>query len=368
MSTTAPTHSRRSAILTVTDVVAETPLATSLTFEVPTEAIDRFGYAPGQFLTLRIPSERTGSVARSYSLSSSPFDDPRPTVTIKRTDGGYASNWLCDNICVGDQIESLPPAGVFTPRDLDVPLLLIAGGSGVTPIMSILTAALSQGHAPITMVYANRSADDVIFADRLDALTAANPDRLTVVHWPADQRGLPTAAALAPVLRPHRDREVFLCGPAPFMEVTRTALSDIGVERAAIHTEVYLSLTGDPFTDPAPTASDTTGTGTDTPGIDTADAPGTDTADAAKVAVELDGTVHQLDWPRDQTLVEVMLAAGIDVPYSCQAGECGSCTATISAGTVEMTACEALDPDDVADGYILGCQARPTADRIEIAF
>lgn len=122
--------STRIARLTVTEVIDESHDARSLVFAVPDEHRDHFGYRPGQFLTLRIPSERTGSVARCYSLASSPHTDDAHKVTVKRTDGGYGSNWLCDNVSVGSTIESLPPSGVFTPASLDDDFLLWAAGSG----------------------------------------------------------------------------------------------------------------------------------------------------------------------------------------------------------------------------------------------
>ncbi|MGH3595515.1 MAG: FAD-binding oxidoreductase, partial [Mycobacterium sp.] len=134
--------------LQVADVVAETDDARSLVFAVPEGAdvpADRLRYAPGQFLTLRIPSERTGSVARCYSLCSSPFTDDALTVTVKRDKDGYASNWLCDHAHPGMRIHVLAPSGNFVPKTLDDDFLLMAAGSGITPIMSICKSALSEG-------------------------------------------------------------------------------------------------------------------------------------------------------------------------------------------------------------------------------
>src|SRR5439155_10086266 len=133
--------------------------------------------------TLRVPSDKTGSVARCYSLASSPHIDDAPKVTVKRTVGGYASNWLCDNVSAGDRIDVLPPAGTFTPADLDTDFLLWAGGSGITPVMSILKSALCAGTGRVVLVYANRDERSVIFADELRSLTARHGGRLTVVHW-----------------------------------------------------------------------------------------------------------------------------------------------------------------------------------------
>ena len=180
-------------------VVEETADARSLVFKVPDGSAipaERLRYAPGQFLTLRVPSERTGSVARCYSLCSSPFTDDSLTVTVKRTDGGYASNWLCDNAHPGMHIHVLAPSGTFVPKTLDTDFLLLAAGSGITPMMAILKSALSEGSGKVALVYANRDEKSVIFAAALRDLAAKYPDRLTVVHWLETVQGLPSAVAL----------------------------------------------------------------------------------------------------------------------------------------------------------------------------
>ena len=146
---------------------------------------------------LRVPSDATGSVARCYSLASSPHTDSAPKVTIKRTTGGYGSNWLCDNITVGDRIEVLPPAGVFTPADLDHDVMLWAGGSGITPVMSILKSVLAAGTGQAELMYANRDERSVIFSAGLRDLAARFPDRLAVTHWLESVQGLPSRAQLA---------------------------------------------------------------------------------------------------------------------------------------------------------------------------
>ncbi len=351
MTTVDLPHGSRSVLLTVSDVIAETPDTCSLVFDVPAEAAEKFAYKPGQFLTLRIPSDRTGSVARCYSLASSPHTDHKPKVTVKRTADGYGSNWVCDHVKPGDTLEVLPPSGVFSPKDLDGDFLLLAAGSGITPVISILKSALAHGTGTVTLVYANRDERSVIFADELRELAAKQPGRLSVIHWLESVQGLPNAAQLAALLAPHTGRAVYVCGPGPFMTVVHDALAELGVPRALVHTEVFNSLAGDPFADSAP-----------------AELTAEQAADAATVEVELDGEVHTMDWPRSQTLVDIMLAKGIDVPYSCQEGECGSCACTVLDGQVEMDSCDILDPEDIDNGYILGCQAHPVTDHVKIQF
>jgi 3-ketosteroid 9alpha-monooxygenase subunit B len=205
--------------LEVADVVVETEDARSLVFAVPNgpdgPAIpaDRLRYAPGQFLTLRVPSDRTGSVARCYSLCSSPFTDDALTVTVKRTAGGYASRWLCENARPGMRIHVLAPSGTFVPKTLDNDFLLLAAGSGITPIMSICKSALAQGSGHVVLVYANRDDRSVIFGQALRELAAKFPDRLTVVHWLESLQGLPSAAALMRLAAPYTDRHAFIGCP-----------------------------------------------------------------------------------------------------------------------------------------------------------
>ena len=134
-----------------------------------------------------MPSDRTGSVARCYSLCSSPFTGDPLTVTVKRTDDGYASNWLCDNAHAGMKMHVLAPSGTFVPKTLDTDFLLLAAGSGITPMMSICKSALAEGSGKVVLVYANRDENSVIFGAALRELAAKYPDRLTVVHW-LDQR------------------------------------------------------------------------------------------------------------------------------------------------------------------------------------
>ncbi|MEU1207828.1 ferredoxin--NADP reductase [Nocardia sp. NPDC005825] len=351
MTTVDVPHSSRSAVLRVSAVINETADSCSLVFDVPEELSERFAYTPGQFLTLRIPSDLTGSVARCYSLASSPHTDDKPKVTIKRTVDGYASNWVCDNVKAGDTMEVLPPSGVFTPKNLDEDLLLFAAGSGITPVMSILKSALARGNGRIVVVYANRDHESVIFANELRELADKNPQRVVVIHWLEALQGLPTADAFAALVSPYTAHEAFMCGPKPFMDRVHDALGQLGVPRNRTHAEVFNSLSGDPFADVAPV-----------------EISAEEAADAASVEVELDGETHEMTWPRSQTLVDIMLSKGLDVPYSCLEGECGSCACTVLEGEVEMENAEILDPEDIANGYILGCQARPVTDRLKIQF
>lgn len=342
----------RSVMVTVIDVIDETAEARSLVLAVPEDALARWDHRPGQFLTLRVPSEVTGSVARCYSLASSPHTDASPKVTVKRTKDGYGSNWLCDNVSAGDELEVLPPAGTFTPKDLDGDVALWAGGSGITPVLSILKSVLTAGSGRVALVYANRDERSVIFSAELRDLANRFPDRLTVLHWLESVQGLPSHTHLAAQAVTLRDRDHYLCGPAPFMATVQSALGEVGVHRGRVHVEVFASLSGDPFAIHPVEPGDVAPNG----------------ADDADLEVDLDGRVHRLRWPRKSTLVEVLLAAGVDVPYSCREGQCGSCACTVTDGEVAMERSDILQPEDLADGIVLGCQARPVSDGVRIEF
>lgn len=344
-----PPASPRAVPLTVTEVIEESRDARSLVFAVPGEHRDRFGYRPGQFLTLRIPSDQTGSVARCYSLASSPHTNDAPKVTVKRTDGGYGSNWLCDNISVGDTIESLPPSGIFTPRDLDGDFLLWAAGSGITPVMSILKSVLVAGKGRVVLCYANRDEASVIFAADLRELAARYAGRLTVLHWLESIQGLPSHAQLSNFAMLFPGHQSFICGPAPFMAVVKDTLTGAGIPRDRIHLEVFQSLDGDPFADVVAEAIP-------------------DDGQAADAEITIDGSVHRLRWPVGRNLVDTMMAAGIEVPYSCREGNCGSCAATVIEGQVDLGNAAILEEDDIADGLFLACQACPLSDTVKVEF
>ncbi|MFH5229369.1 2Fe-2S iron-sulfur cluster-binding protein [Antrihabitans spumae] len=345
--------SSRVHTLEVVEVIKETDEAASLVFAVPDELVERFRYHPGQFLTVEIPSDRTGSVARCYSLSSSPHLDDELVVTVKRTIDGYGSNWLCDNVSVGTRLRVLTPSGVFVPETLDADLLLLAAGSGITPIMSIAKSALLAGAGNVYLVYANVGVESVIFGAEIAEMIVEFPDRFQVVHWLESERGLPTVDDLAELLVLCERYDTFVCGPTLFMAVCRAALQVIGTPDKHVHIEKFLSLTGDPFADIVVADSCTTAS-TTTP--------------TAVATVEIDGRSIDIEWPRDTPLLDVLLGKGVDAPYSCRAGECSACACTVRSGEVRMRKNDTLVDADLALGLTLACQAVPVSERVEIAF
>ncbi|WP_370248613.1 2Fe-2S iron-sulfur cluster-binding protein [Nocardioides sp.] len=367
--------------LEVVEVVEETADARSVTFAVPAADREAFAYRPGQFLTLAIPSDLTGIAARCYSLSSSPTAGAdRLTVTVKRTAEGYASNWICDEVRPGSTLRVLPPSGIFTPKDLDADLLLFAGGSGVTPIMSILRTALRDGSGRILVFYANRDEASVIFAEELRDLAAAHPDRLQVIHWLESVQGLPSLEQLRALAADHLERDAFCCGPAPFMKLVATALKELGFPRERRHQEKFVSLGGNPFPDVvvdpgAPGADAALEQAQDaaeaTEAADAADAVGEGGAVAGPVVVsaELDGTTVEFDdWDGRCTLLEFLESKGVKAPYSCREGECSACAVRLLEGDLAMAHNDVLDAEDLDEGIRLACQATPLADVVRVTY
>lgn len=358
-----------SYVLNILDVVVETEDARSVVFEVPAELQETFAYTPGQFLTVAVPSDETGLAARCYSLSSAPHSG-RHQITVKRTVDGYASNWICDNLKAGDTLRVLPPSGIFTPKDIDADFLLFAGGSGITPVISIARTALEKGTGRVVLFYANRDESSVIFAGALTELAAEYADRLTVVHWLESVQGLPSQQQLGLFASYFADRTAFVCGPGPFMKAVTSALKELGFPRERRHQEKFVSLGGNPFGD----VEEVLAAQATLAEADDADDP--DDASAAPafagpiaVEVELDGQQYSFDdWQGNEVLLEFLESKGVDAPFSCREGNCSSCACLVLEGDLQMDHNEVLDADDLADGIRLVCQARPLSEKVRISY
>ncbi|MFF8882302.1 2Fe-2S iron-sulfur cluster-binding protein [Streptomyces flaveolus] len=348
-ATTGPATGSRTHRLRVVEVIAETADAHSLVLQAPPESANRFAYRPGQFLTLKLPGTDGRATARCYSLAGSPHTGEPLKVTVKRVSGGHGSNWICDHVAVGDELEALPPAGTFTPDSLDADLLLVAGGSGITPVLSIAKSVLASGQGRLALLYANRDESSVIFRDELRHLTEDHRDRLLVIHWLESLQGLPVAERLSAALAPYAGREAFVCGPGPMMDAAEQCLRALGTPGDRIHRERFFSLGPDVFDAPAVP--------------ECAPAEGGSTAD-----VELDGETRTVAWPPGTPLLDVLLAAGMDAPYSCREGACSACTCRVVTGEVKMLRNDVLDDQDIAEGYVLACQAVPLTDRVAITY
>ncbi|MFD4407509.1 2Fe-2S iron-sulfur cluster-binding protein [Nocardia sp. NPDC058499] len=336
----------------VVEVIDETADARSFVVVPDPEQAPAFGYRPGQFLTVRVPDIGSGS-GRCYSLSSSPHSDTALKFTVKRVAGGHGSNWLCDTVSAGDELEVLPPAGTFTPDSLDEPVVLVAGGSGITPVIAIAKSILLGGSGDVVLIYANRDEAAVIFGAELRSLESRFGDRFHVVHVLESVQGYPSRRLLATLLRPLVERAVFICGPTPLMDLTAQVCAEVGFSGGRVHSERFLSLRRDPFADDSAPGGDESGNSGEI---------------ACQVQVTLHGDEKRVPWVTGRKLLDALLDAGLEAPYSCREGACSACVCSLKSGRVKLAHNEILTDDDLAEGYILACQAEPVSDEISIEY
>ena len=324
-------------------------------FEVPPALASAFAYQPGQFLTLRLPIDGR-HVPRCYSMSSAPGVDDALRVTVKRVRDGRGSNWVCDRIRTGDTVEVLAPSGVFYPRSLDGDFLLLAGGSGITPVFSILRTVLKQHQGKVVLFYANRDERSVIFKKDLQQLAAEYPDRLQVVHWLDSVQGAPSPHQLAAWAKPwvNTAGQAFICGHGPFMDAAQAAMVAAGMAEEQVHVERFVSLPDEETLQQMHEQD--------------AAAPVAAAVDEAVVQLRLDGEEYEFTCSGTETILEAGLRAGINVPYSCQAGMCASCMCQVQDGSVHLRHNEVLDAKDLSKKWTLACQSVPTSEKLRVKF
>ena len=355
--------------LPVSRVTSEAAGAVAISFAVPAALREAFNYAPGQFLTLRaqIGGE---DVRRSYSICSATAryrDSGELEVGIRPMQGGVFSNWAATQVKVGDVLPVMPPDGRFvSKRPRAIHRVGFAAGSGITPILSIIATSLQeQENSKFTLVYGNRSMASVMFNEALQDLKDRYPDRLTLIHILSRQAqevdllqgridSAKVRAVVAALLPASSMDEVFICGPEAMIEVTQEALLECGVPARNIHTERFSSPMLDTIRKVA------------TPFPASDESPSVEGPIALQVT--LDGKQHALHMRADERVLDVALAAGLDLPYSCKAGVCCTCRAKVTAGAVVMDRNFTLEPWEMDKGFVLTCQARPTTGELAINF
>jgi ferredoxin-NADP reductase len=327
--------------LAVVDVVDETADARSFVLEIPPALGQTFAYAAGQFCAFRaaIGGE---PVVRCYSMSSSPDTGDRFTVTVKRVPGGKMSNWMNDELAPGDAIDVMPPAGLFVLRASGVPIVAFAGGSGITPVLSIIKSALVTTGREIALVYANRGPGSVIFADELERLRAASDGRLSVHHHLDSERGFLDAEASAALIGDRSGADFYLCGPGPFMQVVEAGLARRGIARSQLFIERF-----------------------DPPGDEPA---ASETSDTESIVIRIDRRKHTIRYETGDTILGAARRAGLKPPFSCQQGNCATCMAHLDAGRVAMRVNNALSADEVEAGWVLTCQAIPMSREVVVDY
>lgn len=327
--------------LRVIDVVDETPDARSFVLEIPPALASDFAYVAGQFCAFRAVIGGV-PVVRCYSMSSAPECGERFTVTVKRVPGGRMSDWLNDHLAVGGTIEAMRPAGRFVLRASDAPIVAFAGGSGITPVISIVKSALATTRREITLVYANRSATSVIFADELERLRAASGGRLTVHHHLDTERGFLGAGACADLARERARGDVYVCGPAPFMATVEAGLALRGVAADRLFVERFTVEEGAA----APAVASVT----------------------ESLVIRLERRKHAVKYQAGDTILEAARRAGLSPPFSCESGSCATCMARVDAGEATMRVNDALSADEVASGWVLTCQAVPLSREVVVDY
>jgi ferredoxin-NADP reductase len=330
--------------LRIARVVPETAEASSLVLEVPAELAEAFAYRAGQFCTFRVHIDGQ-QLLRCYSMSSSPDAGDELAVTVKRVPEGSVSNWMLDTLRAGDVVETTCPAGVFCLGPETGPILVFAAGSGITPVYSIVKTALATTERPVRLLYANRDRDAVIFAEALTELAERHPDRLEVEHHLDIEQGFVDEETVRRFAGADREGEYFVCGPEPFMNLVEAELLGTGVDGSRIRLERFTPAATEEEPGPAPSS-------------------GGDST----VTIEFDGRTDQVEHRPGTTILQTARQMGMAPPFSCESGNCATCMARLVEGTVSMRVNNALDEDEVADGWVLTCQSEPTSPSVHIVY
>ena len=348
--------------LKVAEIVPETAEANSIRFEIPPELRDEFAFKAGQHLTLRTTIDGE-EVRRNYSLCTAPAESDW-MVTVKRIGGGVFSNWVGDELKPGDTVEVMVPHGSFT-TDFDSTrkrhLVAIAGGSGITPVMSLIKTTLrEEPQSRFTLLYGNRDSSSIIFLEALAGLKDKYLGRLEIYHFlDAEEQDIELFNGMLnrerleeaiPSLVPHAG-EVdgwFICGPGPMMDAAEGALLDRNVPKERMHIERF-----------------------------TADRPAgavvkemaqlQTQAEGVSVLVTLDGRTRRVPFLAGNIL-DSARASGLPAPFACKAGVCATCRAKVTKGKVEMAVHYGLTDEEVADGYVLTCQSVPIGDGVAVDY
>ena len=343
--------------LTVAAVAPETDEAVTVTFEPPPALRAAFAWQAGQYLTLRT-TQGAEDVRRAYSICAAPGEALR--VAIKRVEGGRFSPWAHSALRAGQVIDAMPPAGRFVLPPATAPrhLLAVAAGSGITPILAILRAALLQEPGTrATLLYGSRSTAQILFRDELEALKDRYMARLSIVHvLSREQQDIPMLngrldgpkiAALLPALFPDGlPDHALLCGPGAMIDTVASALAGAGLPDDGILSERF-----------------STGPNLPRPVVQRMAA-----AAHAVAKIVSDGLSTDVPMRADETVLDAALRAGLDLPYSCRGGMCSTCRARVTDGAVTMDVNYGLEPWETAAGFVLTCQARPTTARVTVDY
>ena len=269
-------------------------------------------------------------------------------ITVKRDRDGVVSNWLNDTALPGNEIHALPPEGRFVLKDTDRDVIAFAGGSGITPVFSLLRSALISSTRNTRLFYANRDRDSVIFDEALASLNDSHSGRFVLHHHLDAERGFVTPAHVDAFVAGAEDTDAadyYICGPGPFMEIVQTALRAAGVPSDRVHLE-HFEVAEMPV-DPSAAGGDTV---------------------TEEVTIELQKRTITVPYSRGDTLLQTARMAGLQAPSSCEVGSCGTCMARLTQGSARMINNDALEDDEVHDGWVLTCQSLPTSRTVRVVY
>jgi ring-1,2-phenylacetyl-CoA epoxidase subunit PaaE len=349
--------------LRIKEVVKESEDAVSIHFWHPWNEVIQ--YKPGQYLTVLWPTEAGEKIRRSYSLSSSPYTDASPAITVKRVAGGLVSDHLVSKAKMEDVLEVLQAMGTFclVPEpDQKRCIFLLGTGSGITPLLSIAKSVLIAEHeSKVVLIYGNRREEDIICRGIIEQLARKYQGRFEVIHsltqpskdW-TGQSGRLTTQKLIDLLSPwreevlHADTRFYVCGQEDFMDGAKQALIQLGAQKDAIHRESFFSIKESEFE--APPAPSLPATG----------------SQEREIKLRYEGQEYMLKIPPQQSVLEAALANDVDLPYSCQAGMCTACLGRVIQGEVTLDEYDGLTEAEIKEGFILTCVAHPRTDDVII--
>ena len=353
-------------LLQVINIKRETKDAVSVQFEVPTDIQNLFKFIQGQYVTLKI-NINGESVVRSYSICSSPFTIGSFTIGVKKVALGKASSFINDTLKVGDKIEVMEPNGRFfteiNPAN-NKQYYLFAGGSGITPMVSIIKAVIEKEPlSKLTLFYGNKDEESIIFKEELATIENNNSNQLKVVHILTEPSsnmtttiGIMSQSTNLNLLQQYASTnysasEFFVCGPEVMMNEAKAAFQSLQIPIEKIHIEYFTAKTTD----------------INTSEVGTSDQPEITTG-KAKVTVKYDGNTAVFDMDVKKTILEAALDAGYDPPFSCMVAACCTCRAKIITGKVHMDDRESLTDAEINDGYVLTCQSHPRTAIVELNY
>lgn len=347
----------------VSKIIQETPDTISMQFDIIPELKDLFQYLPGQYLTIRL-NVNGKDERRAYSISSCPVLNEPLQITIKNSTSSPFLQYITTQVKQGDFLQVMPPLGNFTldPKNINSKYyVMIAGGSGIAPIFSIIKTLLyANSNCKVYLFYSNKHSNNVIFKEQLDNLISIFSDRFRIFYFLTQEseslehfNGRINTKILEDLINEHildykDSTQFYICGPQGLMDVAEQAILNIGIDKDSIHKESFTAPLPQEFGEEIEEKK---------PKII-----------KRKVRIKLYGDDYEFEVEPDDTVITAAIFAGIDPPYSCQIGACSTCRAKLVQGKVFMDEREALSDDEIKMGYILTCQSHPLTDDVYIDY